>query len=211
MPKDTFYNLPDDKRKTIEKIAIEEFATWGFDNASINRIVEASHIAKGSFYQYFDDKKDLFKYLITQIGQDKLNFMSPVLLNPESVDFFTLLRELYQSGIAYARSNPREAVLANQIFINKNHPVHKEILDEGRDSSQNFFEPLLKLAIERGEIKADIDIHFVSHILTTLNLTIIEYYFEVVKETDFNVTNFDDDVLHTINLFLEFIKSGLSL
>jgi AcrR family transcriptional regulator len=210
MPRDTFFNLPDEKRTMIEAFAINEFAARGFDNASINRIVEQSHIAKGSFYQYFDDKKDLFKHLIMRIGQDKLKFMSPVLLNPESVDFFTLLRELYQSGLAFARSNPRSALLANQVFINKTHPVYKEILDEGRDSSQNFFEPLLKLAIDRGEIKADIDMRFVSHILTSLNLSIFEYYFDVVKKIDFDVNNFEDDILHTINLYIDFIKSGLS-
>ena len=53
MPKQTFLNLPEEKRNTIINIAIEEFAEYGLENASTNRIVAKSGISKGSFYQYF--------------------------------------------------------------------------------------------------------------------------------------------------------------
>ncbi len=49
MPKQTFYNLSEDKRKTLENVAIDEFADNGFDKASINTIVEKSGISKGEF------------------------------------------------------------------------------------------------------------------------------------------------------------------
>ena len=65
MPKDTFYNLPDEKRALIEDVAMREFATCGYDKASISRIVDTCGISKGSFYQYFLDKKDLFKLWTT--------------------------------------------------------------------------------------------------------------------------------------------------
>ena len=64
MPKKTFIQLPKQKRETITQVAIDEFANHGFDKASINRIVEGAHIAKGSFYQYFKDKKDLYIYFL---------------------------------------------------------------------------------------------------------------------------------------------------
>ena len=97
LPKDTFYNLPEDKRQLILDTAIDEFAEFGYDKASINRIVEKTGIAKGSFYQYFEDKKDLFKYLIERSVQGKLEFLSPVFLNPTENDFFTLQKEPYTS------------------------------------------------------------------------------------------------------------------
>jgi len=57
MPKQTFFNLSPDKRGTIEQAALDEFTAYGFDNSNMNRIVAQSRIAKGSFYQYFEDKK----------------------------------------------------------------------------------------------------------------------------------------------------------
>ena len=59
MPKETFLNLPEEKRNRILDAAIQEFAANPYDVASISNIVRKVGIAKGSFYQYFEDKKDL--------------------------------------------------------------------------------------------------------------------------------------------------------
>ncbi|HAJ95762.1 MAG TPA: TetR/AcrR family transcriptional regulator, partial [Actinobacteria bacterium] len=85
------------------------------------------HIAKGSFYQYFDDKKDLFLYLITRISEKKLKFMSPVFQNSKQYDFFTLIRQLFISGIKFAADNPDITLMGNWLLKNKSHPIYNEI------------------------------------------------------------------------------------
>ena len=60
MPKPTFHNLPKDKQSRIIDAAIDEFASVPFDAASVNRIVRGAKIAKGSFYQYFENMVDLY-------------------------------------------------------------------------------------------------------------------------------------------------------
>ena len=211
MPKDTFLNLPQPKRLLIEEAAMDEFAAWGFDNASINRIVAECQIAKGSFYQYFEDKKDLFNHVMTRIAEKKLNYISPVMLNPQAHDFFTLLQEMYRSGLDFAEQNPKAALIGNQVFKNQEHPVHKEIFEGSRDAGKAFYEQLISLAISRGEIRTDIDMEFVIHILMSLNVATFEYYFEVIKGSDFNMAAIDDDVMDTVNLFIDFIKRGISV
>ena len=88
MPKETFFNLPNEKRQLIENTAISEFAANGYDKASINTIVAKSGIAKGSFYQYFTEKKDLFLHIILSvIAQKKIKYLSPVMTNPDKHDW----------------------------------------------------------------------------------------------------------------------------
>lgn len=53
MPKETFFNLPESKRQLIEDVAIDEFSAWGYDNASINRIVEGVPDRQGQFLSRF--------------------------------------------------------------------------------------------------------------------------------------------------------------
>lgn len=67
MPRDTFFNLPEPKSKAVFDAAAKEFSMYMFSEASINRIVKAAQIPRGSFYQYFDGKEDLFSYVIGQI------------------------------------------------------------------------------------------------------------------------------------------------
>ncbi len=62
MPSQTFFNLPKEKRDTLIKIALNEFSANEYNSASVSRIVKETGIAKGSFYQYFQDKKDLYLF-----------------------------------------------------------------------------------------------------------------------------------------------------
>ena len=211
MPKGTFLNLPERKRQLIEKAALDEFATWGFDNASINRIVAQCKIAKGSFYQYFEDKKDLFMHIMNRIAETKVNYISPVMLNPQAHDFFTLLQAMYRSGLDFAKENPKAALVGNQVFKNRDHPVHKEFFKSSQAAGRAFYDQLIEVAIARGEIRPDIDIGFVIHILMSLNVSTFEYYFEVIKGGDFDMTAVEDDVMDTVNLFIDFIKNGITV
>lgn len=65
MPKRTFNRLDDDKKERVMRAAIEEFLSRGFENAKIEEIAQNASVAKGSIYQYFEDKKELFLYSVT--------------------------------------------------------------------------------------------------------------------------------------------------
>lgn len=64
MPTKTFFNLPEEKRQKLLEAIHEEFSRVPFNEVSINRIIRMAGIPRGSFYQYFEDKKDLLQYLL---------------------------------------------------------------------------------------------------------------------------------------------------
>ena len=99
MPKQTFLNLPEEKRETIMNAAVEEFAEYGLENASTNRIVKNSGIAKGSFYQYFDDKQDVFMHLLDVIEQKELEFFKDVHPPNSNMDTFQYYRWMVKTGM----------------------------------------------------------------------------------------------------------------
>ena len=65
MPTSTFFNLPPPKREKLLRAAVTEFARRPCGEVSINRIIQLAEIPRGSFYQYFADKTDLFRYVLT--------------------------------------------------------------------------------------------------------------------------------------------------
>ncbi len=69
MPTSTFFNLPPPKREKLLCAAIAEFARKPYGEVSINRIIQAAEIPRGSFYQYFADKTDLFRYVLRCYGE----------------------------------------------------------------------------------------------------------------------------------------------
>lgn len=66
MPTDTFFRLPEEKREKIRSSIRKEFARVPYEDVSINRIVHDAEISRGSFYQYFDGKEDMFRYLLQE-------------------------------------------------------------------------------------------------------------------------------------------------
>ena len=61
MPQKTFYHLPKQKQSELLTIAAQEFAAHSFTEATISKIVLQDGISNDNFYQYFEDKQDLFK------------------------------------------------------------------------------------------------------------------------------------------------------
>jgi len=60
MPFPRFDKLSQERRERVLDVAAREFAGYGFEDASINRILENAKMSKGAAYYYFEDKADLF-------------------------------------------------------------------------------------------------------------------------------------------------------
>lgn len=65
LPTSTFFNLRPEKQERL-LTAAREFAAQPFHEASINSMIRAAGIPRGSFYMYFRDKEELFQYLVRE-------------------------------------------------------------------------------------------------------------------------------------------------
>lgn len=66
MPTSTFFNLRPEKQERLLTAAAREFAAQPFHEASINSMIRAAGLPRGSFYMYFRDKEELFQYLVRE-------------------------------------------------------------------------------------------------------------------------------------------------
>lgn len=80
MPSKTFYNLPEEKKQKLMKAAMEEFCNHNFMDVSINKIIINANIPRGSFYMYFEDKEDLFEYIINSYSMSLENIVNDALI-----------------------------------------------------------------------------------------------------------------------------------
>ena len=65
MPTERFNKLPEEKKKAIRDAAMEECIRVPFEKVSINKIIQNAGISRGSFYTYFEDKRDLVRYIFS--------------------------------------------------------------------------------------------------------------------------------------------------
>ena len=75
MPSTTFFNHPAEKQEKLLAAARAEGARVRYPEASINKIIQAADIPRGSFYMYFKDKEELFVHLLSAYLQAMANQM----------------------------------------------------------------------------------------------------------------------------------------
>jgi len=114
MPTNTFFNLPAEKKHKILKAANKEFARVPLEQASIKNIVE--EIARGSFYQYFENKQDLFEYIMTsKTGDMEKNLIE--MIEQENGNIINIFINIYDHLIEVGKIR-RNNKLFRQIFEN---------------------------------------------------------------------------------------------
>ncbi len=178
MPQATFFNLPEEKRNRILEHATDEFYEKGYAKASISRIVQKSKIAKGSFYQYFDDKKDLYKYLIDVTGQKKAEYLLDYDQEFASKPFFEFMNALYVSGLQFAVEHPKMVTIISELMVIQDHELKKYVLGDNNAKGNDFIQNLLQGAHAKGELREGLDLDFTSHIMIAMNQAMAEYFYK---------------------------------
>lgn len=174
MPKQTFLNLPEEKRETILNAAVDEFAEYGLENASTNRIVKNSGIAKGSFYQYFEDKQDVFMYLLSVIEREKIEFFKGKHPPSSNLDTFQYFRWMIKTGIEFSSALPRITQAMSRVMFGEGLYYGKTFAYI-RERTVKALREMIEQAMERGEVDPSVDVDLAVMVMDTWSNVIITY------------------------------------
>ncbi|MGQ9920294.1 MAG: TetR/AcrR family transcriptional regulator [Desulfobacca sp.] len=154
----TFLNLPEDKQARIIEAALTEFADKGYQQASLNTIVAASGIAKGSLYQYFTDKSGIFLYVFDFAIAVVRRLLVQVKETTLEEDFFTRLERSLLAGLDFIRQHPQIYGLYLKILFDQQVPQRQELLRRVRQYAADYLHSLLRQGLARGELRPDLPV-----------------------------------------------------
>ncbi len=176
MPKDTFFNLDSAKQRRILEAAMDEFSQRRFSEASINQIVKNADIPRGSFYQYFEGKEDLYIYMLKQIGKEKLDIISGAGKLKPDADFFEGYMHMFEAALEWSIKKPRYYRIGMLMELDDSRFIKelRSVLPEGF----SMIKDMVKRDIQLGRIRDDIDPDLVADIIYTLNLHLLAPYYQ---------------------------------
>lgn len=204
MPKETFFRLKEDKRNKIIDVAMNEFATYGFALASVNRIVKEAHIATGSFYQYFEDMNDLICFVCLSIFKKKNQYMKAEISDIDTTNIEDFFRAIYRGGIRFALEDKEACKLSNSFFAISNTPLYTAILDKiSKENDSSWIFLVLDKAIKSGQLRKDITPQLMLDISSGITKSVINYL-DILDSNGQLSTNED-----TLNQFSELAVSIL--
>jgi AcrR family transcriptional regulator len=166
MPADTFHRLPAERRDRLVREAIIEFSDRTYTEASLSQIARRAQIPKGSFYQYFEDKLDLYRWLLTEeTPRLKREFLGTAAPGDE---FWTRLETIIERGMAFLVEYPRlarlSAAAADPTGIAEVRGLHKAICDAGLAELR----ATLAHGVKSGALKAGLDLDMATRLVATI-------------------------------------------
>lgn len=187
MPTQTFFNLSEEKQQRLIAGAMKEFSSKSLNDASISNIVKNAKISRGSFYQYFEDKKDLYFYLIGKFRYNyhQLMFKS---FSEEEGDFFRGYKRFGKKYIKYIMESDKFGFFEN-MYMHMNYQINQEARAEVNHSSQQKMPKGKRIidVINRNQLKMETDeevIEILRYIISMLNDTIMEGFWKELSVQD---------------------------
>jgi AcrR family transcriptional regulator len=157
MVRPRFAKLPSAQQQAILSAALDEFAAHGFHDASLNRVIDAAGISKGSMYYYFDSKEDLYTH-VTRVELGRLfeavgPFSIPTKTEPDT--FWSTLEDYYLRLMIALTDSPQLAALIRG-WLAASTSALQQAQQELEQSAMPWLESALAAGQQVGAVRADL-------------------------------------------------------
>ncbi len=201
MPKETFNNLKNEKKELIIQATIKELSQHPYEHINLANIIRDAKIPRGSFYQYFEDKDDLYMFFILHVAEVKGSFFSDVFDLSSEMPFLERFKKLYLRGFLFAHAYP-DLVKAGQFLTSSSLFKNSDLYKNSYVGGLQFFEHLIKKDQDLGIIRHDLDAKFMSKaLLNYLNTISPDFYI--------NSSSHMDEIEHNVDQIIAILQKGI--
>ncbi|MBD8499773.1 TetR/AcrR family transcriptional regulator [Paenibacillus arenosi] len=201
-----FERLPQEKQDKIFHAALSEFAAYGFDAASTNRIVKQAGIPKGSLFQYFGDKESLFFYVCGKIERDMEEQQIDTRRNLPS-DFVEAILYLFERELNYMKSQPKYLQFIHITVSQPLHPVYQKLAEQHKDEEPTVEIKKFISGISREQLRDDIHFEDILHAITFILDSATQRIEKLIIASEGNLDRIEEE----LNVVFQELRKCLNL
>ncbi|TGE35647.1 TetR/AcrR family transcriptional regulator [Desulfosporosinus fructosivorans] len=209
MPKKTFFRLDEEKQERVVRAAISEFHTNGFAKAKVETIAENAAVAKGSIYQYFENKKELFMHSVTwsmEYFMREIDKYTPL----QEMDVFDYLLKDGRKRVELLNQETTLMLFFQDIMSGKFGSLTKTINDELWKIGDKYILQLIAVGKQKGTIRTDLDDSILALYYKGVTSQFDDYVFRIITENNFELSDsVYQEIEATINQVIELLKNGM--
>ncbi len=127
MPTNTFFHLPEEKQQRLLDAAQIEFSRHSLQEASIANIVKLAGIPRGSFYQYFENKEDLYFYYFATLRKNSERDLEKQII-AENGDLIEAMYVYFSKMIVEVLTGENASFYRN-LFVNMDYRASRRVTD----------------------------------------------------------------------------------
>ena len=176
MPKDTFLNLEVEKQEKVMRAAITEFSKHGYEKGNVASIAKTAGVAKGSMYQYFENKKEIFlfsvKWSMDFFMKKYNNYIDPKQMKGNIFDYMIITsRDMWEQ----IREEREIVIFLHDVFLGKYKNLTEKSMEYVMEVSNKYLEEFIIEGKKNGYIRKDIDDNILAMYMMGVSLKIKEY------------------------------------
>lgn len=184
----------------LYQAALDEFSRKSFHEASLNDILKAVKMNKGSFYYRFYDKLDLYLSLFHRVGLEKLAFFRENFpAQPVAEGFFGQIRVTARLGLLFARKEKRYYDFWRN-YLGEDNFIQATIKDNFTHMADDTLDEFIQAAKNRGELDGSYSNGFINTVIKLLLYNIDRMIAPEMSE---------EEILQRIDELMRFMKNGL--
>lgn len=211
MPKETFFNLPIEKQEKVMRSAISEIIKYGFDKANVGNIAKNAGVAKGSLYQYFENKRELFLFSMKWSMEFLVKkYDKYVTLKDKEMDIFEFFYKNSKESMIKMREEREIVIFVQDVFLGKYSSLTDESMEYMIKLSDEYLLNLIKDGKNNGSIRCDIDDKILSLFMTGVSFKIKEYLMNKARSLGEDIV--DGGFMEyekEINDMIDLLKNGM--
>ncbi|MEN6338516.1 MAG: TetR/AcrR family transcriptional regulator [Clostridiaceae bacterium] len=190
---------PLDQSPALYEATLTEFSGHSFKDASLNEILKAAGMNKGSFYYRFNDKMELYLSLLYRVGMEKLKLFEESGVSRSSSGFFDEFRNMALLGLKLAKKDARFTAFSRRI-LEEESAVREQITACFGNLSGTLLTDMVERAKASGEFRKDLSTETAVFVIETL-----------LNHMDALIPAAWDDasVLAAVDRLLEVVRSGV--
>ena len=216
MPRTRYQRMAPETQRRILEAARAEFLAHGYEAASINRIIQAAGINKGSLYYYFEDKADLFVKVLQDAQDEMIRSIADldvaaVVKHPPQ-DFWGYLEHASHQKIAFAIAHPDLTRLSSDFMRQASKPGAPPRFTAFLKQARDQMLPLLQMGQAQGAVRTDLPIDLLMSLLMAvseiMNAPILEDISQLEGFTPEDIRRYAEPQLDMMRRMLHVPKGG---
>jgi len=181
MPKATFSKISEEKRDRVLEEAARLFAERGFSQSDMAEVAARANVAKGSLYDYFESKEDLYisvcRYALGRSREAVYGGIKP------DWDIYRQVDHIFRRGAAFSFAHPEFIQMYLQITSPGMEVFANALTREVEGYTADHLKSLIREGIRSGIVRSDIDINLTAFLINTLYIvflaSLVSRYYEI--------------------------------
>lgn len=177
MPLKTFFNLKKKRQREIIDVCLEEFSFNDYNDASLTRIIKRLGVAKGSFYRYFESKRDLYEYLIDYSKGFNIVMFKEIF--EEKIDDYNDVLDawvnFYLAAVKLDNEYPLFSYFGYKVSQERNNVVLGDVAFRTKKVGTDVLRKIFQRQQDKGKIRKDIDLEQMIYTLLQVQIGFLDY------------------------------------